>query len=72
MLEKLKEFFQKEDLKTEDIADILMKEQEAINELYEKEGLTDEVLERQVALNQKRHELDIRDKNNVIYEDFVQ
>ena len=72
MLEKLKEFFQKEDLKTEDIADILMKEQEAINELYEKEGLTDEVLERQVALNQKRHELDISDPTKRIWENFVQ
>ena len=50
----------------------LNRKQADLNEKYELYGLTDELLDKQVELNKKRHELDIRDKNNVIYEDFVQ
>ena len=48
------------------------RKQADLNKKYELYGLTDEILDKQVELNKKRHELDIRDKNNVIYEDFVQ
>lgn len=48
------------------------RKQSDLNKKYELYGLTDEILDKQVELNKKRHELDIRDKNNVIYEDFVQ
>lgn len=50
----------------------LKKEQEKINELYRKEGLTDRVLEMQVELNSKRHECDIPDTSNLVYKHFVQ
>ena len=50
----------------------LNRKQADLNKKYELYGLTDEILDKQVELNKKRHELDIRDKNNVIYEDFVQ
>ena len=72
MLEKLKALFKKEEYNKKDIEDILMEEQEAINKLYEEEGLTDEVLDRQVALNQKRNELDISDPTKRIWKNFVQ
>ena len=72
MLEKLKALFKKEEYNKKDIEDILMEEQEAINKLYEQKGLTDEVLDRQVALNQKRNELDISDPTKRIWENFVQ
>ena len=48
------------------------RKQADLNKKYELYGLTDEILDKQVELNIKRHELDISDKNNVIYEDFVQ
>lgn len=72
MLERLKELFKKEEFKQEEIADILMNEQKEINKLYEEKGLTDEVLDRQVALNQKRNELDISDPTKRIWKNFVQ
>lgn len=72
MLEKLKALFKKEEYNKKEIEDILREEQEAINKLYEEKGLTDEVLDRQVALNQKRNELDISDPTKRIWENFVQ
>ena len=48
------------------------REQEKIKEKIEKEGLTDELLERQVRLNQKRNKHDISDKTKRIYKEFVQ
>lgn len=48
------------------------KEQEKIDELYEKEGLTDRVLEMQVELNSKRHECDIPDESKMVWKNFVQ
>lgn len=50
----------------------LNRKQADLNKKYELYGLTDEILDKQVEINKRRHELDIRDKNNVIYEDFVQ
>ena len=43
----------------------LRKEQEIIDELYERDGLTDEVLDKQVALNMKRNKYDIPDEENL-------
>ena len=46
--------------------------QKECNELFRKDGLTDEVLDLQIKINQLRHENDITDENQKIYEDFVQ
>ena len=48
------------------------REQEKIEAKMEKEGLTDELLERQVKLNQKRNKHNISDKSKRIYKEFVQ
>lgn len=48
------------------------REQKKIEAKIEKEGLTDELLERQVRLNQKRNKHDISDKTKRIYKRFVQ
>ena len=50
---------------TEDIKMSLKKEQEAIYAAYKQNGLTDEILERQVALNQKRNKLNIPDETKM-------
>lgn len=44
---------------------VLNIKQKHINQKYAKEGLTDDVLRKQVKLNIKRNELDIADKSNV-------
>ena len=46
--------------------------QELCNELYEKDGLTDEVLDLQLQINKLRHEHDVTDKNSKIYKNYVQ
>jgi len=51
--------------------------QRKCDKLYAEEGLTDRVLEMQVEINTRRHELDIHDPNDVIYtnhdcKDYVQ
>ena len=46
--------------------------QRAINKQYEKEGLTDEVLDAQVALNIERHKHDISDRTERVYKNYVQ
>lgn len=50
----------------------LQKLQQAINDIYAEEGLSDEVLELQVALNKLRNKHNISDETNRIYEEFVQ
>lgn len=54
-----------DDAKMKIIEDELNNEQLVIKELYERDGLTDEVLDKQVALNQRRNELDIPDKTTL-------
>ena len=49
----------------------LQSRQKAINEMFEEEGLTDEILKEQLEINRRRHELDIHDPNEEI-DDFVQ
>ena len=46
--------------------------QRVINRLYDKEGLTEDVLKKQVEVNNLRHEHDIPDETSFVYEDFVQ
>ena len=50
----------------------LNKKQKEINKLYEKEGLTDRVLEMQVELNKERNEYNIPDGEFVNDEGFSQ
>lgn len=50
----------------------LNNKQKKVNRLYAKDGLTDEVLEKQVQINQQRHKYNITDENEKVYEDFVQ
>lgn len=51
---------------------ILNIRQKLLDREYKKNGLTDKVLDKQIAINKKRRELDIPDSRNKIYEDFVQ
>ena len=46
--------------------------QNLLNRLYEKEGLTDRVLDSQIKINRLRNKSNISDKKNAIYENFVQ
>ena len=50
----------------------LCKMQMELDELYQKEGLTDEVLEKQVEINTLRNEYDITDTSELVYKEFVQ
>lgn len=50
----------------------LRERQLKINELYEQQGLTDEVLDKQVEVNSLRHEYDIVDESQIIFHGFVQ
>lgn len=50
----------------------LAKMQQEVDELFAKDGLTDEVLEKQVEINTLRHEHDIPDTEELVYENFVQ
>ena len=51
---------------------ILNRRQKKLDELFEEEGFTDDVLEKQVEININRHELDIPDKSKLVNENFVQ
>ena len=46
--------------------------QRKINKQYEKEGLTDEVLDAQVKWNIERHKHDISDRTERVYKNYVQ
>ncbi len=46
--------------------------QKTINIAYSKKGASDKVIDAQVRLNQLRHKHDIADKNELVYEEFVQ
>lgn len=50
----------------------LRNQQRILNKKYAEEGLTDEILDEQIKLNQLRHEYDITDESEKVYEDFVQ
>lgn len=63
MLDKAKRYLHKIQLKNK---------QRQIDKQFEKEGLSDDVLEKQIAINQERHELDIPDESEFVYEEYVQ
>lgn len=44
----------------------LSNKQKQINKMFEEEGLTDEILKKQIEVNKKRNELDIHDPSEVI------
>ena len=46
--------------------------QKQVSNLYKSEGLTSKVLNKQVEINKKRHELDLPDRYEMIYKRFVQ
>lgn len=50
----------------------LKNRQRVIDRKYKEEGLTDEVLALQVALNEERHRLDISDEDDRVFDRFVQ
>lgn len=72
MLEKIKNIFKEVENKEEILEEELTKRQEAINEKYARDGLTDEVLEEQVELNKLRNKLNMSDPTKRIYKNFVQ
>ena len=49
----------------------LKNKQKRINEMFDEEGLTDEILQKQVDVNKKRHELDLPDSDELI-DEYVQ
>lgn len=63
MLDKAKRYFKKIQFKNK---------QRSINKQLENDGLTDELLDAQIELNKLRHEHDIPDSDNIVYDDFVQ
>ena len=50
----------------------LKKKQKEVDQLFEKEGLTDEVLDKQVEINMLRHGHNISDKSHRVYGEYVQ
>ena len=46
--------------------------QEICNELHDKQGLTDGVLDLQIAINKMRHKHNISDEKNKVFENYVQ
>lgn len=50
----------------------LQEMQEKLNKIYDEQGLTDEVLDKQLEINKLRNEHDIPDEKEKIYEDWVQ
>lgn len=48
------------------------KKQKEVNQLLERDGFTDEVLEKQVAINKKRAKHNIVDESKIIHDKYVQ
>lgn len=63
MLDAAKKFFHKIQINNR---------QHYVDKLYEKEGLSEEVLNKQVEVNSLRHEYDISDESKRVYDRFVQ
>ena len=51
---------------------LLRYQQNKVNKLYKSEGMTDKVLDMQVKINRKRHELNLPDRYEMQYKRFVQ
>ena len=63
MLKNIDKFIKKISLKNQ---------QKALDKKFKEQGLTDEILEEQISINQKRYEYNLVDENELIYEDYVQ
>ena len=50
----------------------LAKLQKEVDALYDENGLTDEVLDKQIEINKLRYEHDIPDESEKIHKDYVQ
>lgn len=50
----------------------LAKMQKEVDKLYDENGLTDEVLDKQIEINKLRHKHDISDKTNRVNGSYVQ
>ena len=50
----------------------LAKKQKELNRKYAEDGLTDEVLDQQIAINKLRHAHNIPDETETVHEDYVQ
>lgn len=50
----------------------LNRKQADIKKDMERFGYSDDILERQVEINQKRNKYDITDESELVYEDYVQ
>lgn len=50
----------------------LRNQQRVLNRRFAEEGLTDDILDKQIELNELRHKHDIADESKKVYEDFVQ
>lgn len=50
----------------------LNRKQVEVDKEYERFGFTDEVLEKQVAINEARHKHDITDESKLVYDKYVQ
>ena len=50
----------------------LRNQQRTVDKKYAEDGLTDEVLDKQIEINRLRHEHDLVDESEKVYEDFVQ
>lgn len=50
----------------------LKKKQDEVNRLYDKKGLSDKVLEKQLEINSLRYDNDIYDESELIFESYVQ
>ena len=50
----------------------LAEKQKEVDQLYAENGLTDEVLDKQIEINKLRHGHDIPDTGESVHEDYVQ
>lgn len=63
MLDKAKRYFRKVQIRNR---------QRIVDRRFAEEGLTDEILDLQIEINKLRHEFDISDSSNSVFDDFVQ
>ena len=52
--------------------DKLAEMQKEVDKLFESNGLTDEVLDKQLEINKLRNEHDIPDETEMVYKEYVQ
>lgn len=66
----LSEFTKK--IHKKNVSRVLKKKQEEVDKLYAEEGLSDNVLAKQVEINRIRNEENITDESHMIHETYVQ